>query len=145
MTRYRRLTPSISFRPPRSRSGAAVLLGDLGVITVLITIGLLSHNIPDPWQYPAYTASRIAPFAIGWLLVAPLFGLFDGDRLQSYRAGVVHLIPAWIGAALVGVTVRAVGTSGGAGPVFFAVMAGFGLLFLLSWRLAVVTLSRRMG
>lgn len=144
MTRYRTLVASIRYHPPQSRTGAAALFGDLCVISVLITIGLLSHNIPQPWQYPAYTASRIAPFVIGWLLVAPFFGLFDESSVRSYRA-ILRLIPAWICAALVGVTLRAVATSGGAGPVFFAVMAGFGLLFLCSWRIVVVTVSRRLG
>jgi len=143
MTGYRSLTPSLQFEPPRSTAGIAVLLGDLAVIAGLVTVGLLSHNIPDPWQYPGYLLSRITPFMLGWLLVAPFFGLFGADRLGSYRSVATFLLPAWICAAVVGATVRALATSGGAGPVFVAVMSGFGLLVLLPWRLTTVALHRR--
>jgi hypothetical protein len=145
MRGYRSLTASIQFEPPRSTAGIAVLLGDLAVIAGLVMVGLLSHNIPDPWQYPGYLLSRITPFMLGWLIVAPFFGLFGDDRLGSYRNTVAFLLPAWICAAVVGATVRAVATSGGAGPVFVAVMSGFGLLTLLPWRLTAVALHRRFG
>jgi hypothetical protein len=144
MTRYRTLVRSLQFSPPRSRAGVAVLAGDLAVVLALITIGLLSHNVPEPWQFPAYVFSRFAPFAIAWLLVSPLVGLFREARLGSYRGTVTVLIPAWICAAVLGAVFRAVGTSGGASPVFVAVIAGFGLLMLLPWRLASVAAYRRL-
>jgi len=142
MTRYRSLGAAVPFRPPRTRRGVAVLLGDLAVITGLVTVGLLSHNIPEPWGSPGYFFSRVAPFLLGWLLVSPFFGLFETDRLDSYRETVQVLIPAWICAALLGVAIRAVATTGGAAPVFIAVMSGFGLLALSPWRLVTVVLFR---
>jgi hypothetical protein len=145
MTRYQRLRPSVRFSPPRTREAVALLVGDLCLVAVLITLGLLRHNISDPWQYPGYLGSRIAPFVLGWLLVAPFFGLFEGERLLSYRTSLLPVIPAWITAAVLGATLRVVGTSGGAGPVFIAVMVVFGLLVLVPWRLAVVVLSRRLA
>jgi len=118
------------------------MLGDLLVIAALVTYGLLSHNIPDPWQYPGYLLSRILPFMIAWVVVSPFFRLFDLERLASYRRTMLALVPAWIAAAVLGATIRAVATSGGATPVFVAVMTGFGLLALTPWRLSAVALSR---
>lgn len=143
MTRYRTLPASLSFGLPRSRGAVAVLVGDLIVVLALITIGLLSHNVEQPWQFPAYVFSRFAPFGVAWLLVSPLAGLYRESRLCSYRQTILVLIPAWIGAAVLGALLRAVATSGGAGPVFVAVIAGFGLLVLLPWRLASVAAYRR--
>ena len=143
MTRYRSLGAAIPFGPPTSGAGFAVLLGDLVVITGLVTVGLISHNIPDPWQYPGYLLSRILPFLLAWLAVSPFFRLFDRDRLGSYRLTLLAVVPAWIGAAVLGAAIRAVATSGGAAPVFVGVMSGFGLLALTPWRLSAVTLYRR--
>lgn len=143
MTRYRNTATSLSLGLPRSRAAVAVLAGDLVVVLALITIGLLSHNIEQPWQFPAYVLSRVAPFAVAWLLVSPLAGLYRESRLTSYRQTILVLIPAWTCAAVLGAVLRAVATSGGAGPVFVAVIVGFGLLLLLPWRLASIAAFRR--
>lgn len=143
MTGYSSLRGALPFRPPRSSPGIAVLVGDIAVVAGLVTVGLLSHNVPDPWQYPGYLVSRIAPFLLGWLIVSPFFGLFERDRIGSYRDTMLVLIPAWICAAVLGAAIRAVATTGGAGPVFVSVMVGFGLLALSPWRLLAVTLYRK--
>lgn len=140
MSRYRTVVDSVRFSLPRSNAALGVLVGDLLGITALVSLGLMRHNTPGLFQSPTYAASRIVPFLLGWVLVAPAFGLFGTDIIRDYRHTLVRTCLAWTGGAVLGSILRDVATSGGAAPVFVAVMVGFGLLVLAPWRVATVAL-----
>lgn len=128
---------------PSSNGGIGVLAGDLLGIAVLVSIGLMRHNTPGLFQSPNYAASRILPFVMAWLIVSPVFGLFADTVVREYKQLLVRVVVAWTGAAVLGALFRDVLTTGGASPVFVAVMIGFGLLVMVPWRLAVAALFRR--
>jgi hypothetical protein len=109
----------------------------------LIAIGQYTHQYLF-WEAPVRTLLILTPFAVGWLLVFPLAGLFSVATLSSYRRTLLFLIPSWIGASLIGSALR--GTEflpGGAPLVFVLVNVGTGLLFLVPWRLFATWLHRR--
>jgi hypothetical protein len=126
----------------RSATTAVLLLGDLTIIVLQLSAGLLTHGI-DPLAVPAYTAETAAPFLLGWLLVAPLFGVYTEGVRESFAETVLSVGIAWIVAALIGVGLRVTPwLSGGAPAAFVAVTIGVGLAALLPWRLAVTAIAR---
>lgn len=134
---------SATARFDRSATTALLLVGDLAVIALQLSVGLVSHGI-DPLAEPAYTAETVAPFLVGWLLVAPLLGIYTARVRESLSETALSVSIAWIVAALVGLGLRATPwLSGGAPAVFVAVTIGVGLAALLSWRLVVTAIVRR--
>lgn len=124
---------------------AALAFGDALVVVAFIGYGLTSHAI-EPWEYPIHTVRTALPFVIGWLVVAPLLGAYARRTVASYRRTVAISIPAWALAAIVGGAIRSTDRfPGGAPPEFLLVIAGFGLGFLLPWRLLVTAVRRRIG
>lgn len=145
MTETVRSSPRLRGILPTTRSALAVLGGDLFVLFTLIAVGQYTHGYLF-WEAPVRTVLITTPFVIGWLVVAPLAGLFSTETLESYRRTLLFLVPAWTGASLLGSALR--GTElfpGGAPVVFVLVNVGTGLLFLVPWRLATTWLFSRSG
>jgi hypothetical protein len=140
---YQQGPDTIPFSLPQSNAAIGVLAGDIVGIATLVSIGLMRHNTPGLLQSPSYAGSRILPFVIAWVLVAVGLGLFAPSVLRDYRQTLVRVVPGWTAAAILGALIRDAFTSGGADPVFVAVMVGFGLLVLVPWRLGVVAVIRR--
>lgn len=143
MTETVRSRPRLRARLPTTRPALAVLAGDLFVLFAFVAIGQYSHQYLF-WEAPVRTVLVLTPFLLGWLLVAPLAGLFNTGTLGSYRRTLSFLIPAWIGAALLGSGLR--GTAlfpGGAPLVFVLVNIGTGLALFVPWRLFATWLHRR--
>jgi hypothetical protein len=138
----RGMSPAVA-RFDRSVTTAVLLLGDLAIILLQLSAGLRTHGI-DPLAAPAYTAETAAPFLVGWLLVAPLLGVYTARVRESFTETVLSVSIAWIAAALVGLGLRATPwLSGGAPVAFVAVTIGVGLATLLPWRLVVTAIGRR--
>jgi hypothetical protein len=134
---------SATARFDRSATTALLLVGDLAVIVLQLSAGLVSHGI-DPLAEPAYTAETVAPFLIGWLLVAPILGVYTARVRESFTETVLSVGVAWIVAALVGLGLRATPwLPGGAPAVFVAVTVGVGLVALVAWRLIATAAVRR--
>lgn len=124
----------------RSATAAVLLLGDLTVIVLQLSAGLRTHGI-NPLAAPAYTAETVAPFLVGWLLVAPLLGVYTAGVRESLVETVLSVGIAWIAAALVGLGLRATPwLQGGAPAAFVAVTIGVGLVALLAWRIVVTAI-----
>ncbi|MFP8958950.1 DUF3054 domain-containing protein [Natrialbaceae archaeon A-CW3] len=131
--------------PDRTRvlSTAAILLGDALIVIAFIGVGLLSHSI-EPWVYPDHLLRTSMPFLLAWLVVAPILGLFDPRTLSSYRRTLGLITLGWIAASILGGLIRATSYFPGGAPIdFILVNIGFGLLFVLPWRLLVTALVRR--
>lgn len=143
MTETVRSQPRLRARLPTTRPALAVLAGDLFVLFAFIAVGQYTHQYYF-WTVPVRTLLVLTPFLLGWLFVAPLAGLFSAGTLQSYRRTLRSLIPAWVGASLLGSALRATALFPGGAPLaFVAVNIGVGLLFFVPWRLFTTVLVRR--
>lgn len=139
-------TRSLAFvrtRIPTTRFLGTVLLGDLLVLFAFVATGQYAHQYYF-WEQPVHTVLITVPFVIAWLLVAPLAGLYSLDRIRSVRVVVPVVIIAWIAVSLLGGAVRATPVFPGGAPVMFLLAnIGFGILFLLPWRLLVTWYLKR--
>lgn len=114
-----------------------VAAGDVAVIVLLLAIGLLAHGT-DPLAAPADTFRTASPFVLGWVIAAPLFGVY-GRHLRSKPTVVAGaVVGGWIGAVLLGAAIRSTDlVPGTAPPIFVVVTVAVGLPVLLPWRVAV--------
>lgn len=143
MTFTRRVLPHVRRRLPTTGSTLAILAGDLVVLFAFIATGQYAHNFYF-WEVPIHTIEVLLPFVIAWGLVSFAVGLFDRELLLSYTRTVEFVIPAWIGASLVGGAIRATAVFPGGAPLdFLLANIVFGLLFFVPWRLAATFLYRR--
>ena len=131
---------------PGSR-GHTLLLGaaDLVLILLVFAVGLMSHGV-SPLEQPIHTISIASPFLFGWILLAPIFGVYErlSERTFANVAGATLL--AWSRAAVFGSAVRATEfVHGGAPPVFVAVTIATGAAILVPWRIMIALLVRRVS
>ena len=116
------------------RREAATVLLDVGLIGVVFLWGLHTHGTAFT-DMPGHAVRTALPFILGWLICAPLAGVYGRRRPQSVRGTLAVTSIAWLGASAVGALLRATAIFPGESPwVFVAVVAGFGALVLLPWR-----------
>ena len=131
-------------RLPLSPAAAAVLLGDILGLLLFIVWGLHSHGVAA-WDVPEHTLVTLTPFLIAWLVLAPVFNLYRRETLWSYRRTLAFLAVGWIAISVVGGLIRSSPYfEGGTGLTFVTVNVVFGLLVLVPWRLAAVTVLRQL-
>ena len=124
--------------------GRSLALGavDLALVAGIILVGQLSHGI-DPLSEPLVALETVVPFAVGWLAMAPLAGLYAPGVAASFARALRVTTVAWVAAANVGLILRASALfDGGAAWPFPLVMTGFGLLALVGWRGAYAAYAR---
>lgn len=123
------------------RRSALVAAGDLLVLAALLAVGVIEHGA-NPLAEPLATLETMAPFLLSWLPVAALGGLYATDTIGSLRRTLRLTILAWLGAANVGLILRASPLfDGGAAWTFSAVITGLGLVVLVVWRGTVAILA----
>lgn len=145
MSRHARALETVRPRLPASPSTALVLAGDLLALVVLFAIGLHHHGVP-PLSFPVHTLETVAPFALAWLALAPMFGLYLGGTLQSYRRTVALVVVGWSAIALAGSLLRSTAFFDGSAPAtFILVNVALGLALVLPWRLVVTAILRRQS
>jgi hypothetical protein len=121
---------------PTSRT-ALLIAGDVAAIGLFVVLGEISHGV-DPVAQAGRVADTIAPFLVGWLVVAVAGGLYTADAVRSWRRAVEMTAPAWIAAALIGQGLRATPLfHGDAALPFVVVSILVGLALLVPWRIAV--------
>lgn len=129
----------------RRPATVAILVGDLLVIAGLVAWGLTMHEV-DPIDRSLYTLRTAAPFIFGWVIMGPLAGAFSRRAFTGVTTMALATAAAWVGAALIGVAIRATPlVPGGADPVFVLVMVGTGLAAMIPWRLVVFAAAARLG
>lgn len=129
--------------PPRSLPTVAVLAGDVLVVAAFIGYGLVSHGIV-PWEYPVHTVDVLTPFLVSWLLVAGVAGLYHRRTFESLRRTALLTAGGWVVASLLGSALRATAFFPGDAPLAFVLVnLGFGMAFMLPWRLVVAWLFER--
>ena len=111
------------------------VVGDLLLIAVFVVSGELSHDV-DPLTQTATVVDTAIPFYVGWLLLFPLLGVYAARTRRSARSAAVRTAGAWVGAALVGQTLRATDLfHGGFSPAFVVVSVFVGLALLVPFHL----------
>jgi hypothetical protein len=117
----------------RFRSNASLVVGDLAIIVVLLTWGTVRHHGLDVLTDVGYVGATLAPFLIGWAIMAPIGGVYDDH--DALWAALAHLAGAWVGAVIVGASLRATALfHGGATPIFVVVVAVTVGVALVGWR-----------
>lgn len=116
-------------------------VGDLLVISLLLTAGVINHNSVDYLSAdPVGWLLTLVPFLLGWAIVAPLVGAYSPGAAESAKAAIPLSLRAWIPADVVGAIIRWTPFfEGGATPlvdyvVFVLVTMVFGLVGLGVWR-----------
>ena len=116
-------------------------VGDVLVISLLLTVGVINHNSVDYLSAdPVGWLLTLAPFLIGWVVVAPLVGAYSPGAAESAKAAIPLALRAWIPADLIGALLRWTPFfEGGSAPlveyvVFALVTMAFGLVGLGAWR-----------
>ncbi len=117
---------------------AALMLGDGCMFLIFATVGWLSHGREHPLLWVWGTSG--APFAIGWFIVAPFFGVYRRSVTSGWRSTFWRTALAWICAWPVGWLLRWL--FAGEAPASFAITTLIiTMILLLFWRslFAVVT------
>lgn len=128
-------------RVESSPGTARLALGDLFVLVGFFVLGELSHGV-SPIASPLVVADTIAPFLIGWVVAALVVGAYAPGATRTVRVAVLRAAGAWVGAAAIGLALRATPLFHGVSPLSFAlVVTGIGVVFFSAWRAAVAYLG----
>lgn len=113
-----------------SRRTLALAIGDVAMIALFVLLGELRHR-----GTLLAGVETFVQFAVGWLLVSVIAGVYSGQTLEDPRRAVVQVVAAWVLAAVIGQLVRLAMTPGNfIHPSFVAVTIGFGGALLAGWR-----------
>jgi hypothetical protein len=109
--------------------------GDVLVIALFLYAGTLQHGTvslpPAGTAEIVHLAEVVLPFLLGWVLVSIPVGAYSPGAGESAKASVPLAVRSWIGAALVGLGLRATPfLAGGVQLTFAAVMLFGGALAL---------------
>jgi hypothetical protein len=119
----------------RIRKVLPTLAGDVCVIVVVLGLGIVRHRGLEGLGDLPGVAETVTPFLLGWFVLAPLLGAYGEPVLRDRGQAVLRGVGAWIGAAVLGSAIRSTAAfSGGATPVFVAVVAGTGGIAIAIWR-----------
>lgn len=130
----------------RSDRRIAIVALDVVVVVGLVLVGMVQHGTIDQ---PTRVVGTVTPFLAGWLVAAPLTGLYDGPvgelSLSSLGTAVSlrRAAATWLGAANVGLVLRSSPVlPGGTAWAFPAVITLVGLVGLVGWRGLAVAVGR---
>lgn len=114
------------------RSLRLYALPDAVAIVAFVLVGELQHDyLAADAANPLRFVAVLAPFLVGWVLVAPPLGAYGPD-VRSPRGLLGWTLLGWVGGDVVAQLLLATGLFPDAPDVqFFAVTAVFGGLFLL--------------
>lgn len=124
------------------RAGARALVlavGDVLLILAFVAAGEVRHGV-DPLARPGVVVDTAIPFVLAWFLAATVAGLYVPG--WSSRAAAVRTAAAWPAATLLALGLRATPLfHGDFALAFLLVSVGVGLLLLVPWRVAIVTVA----
>ena len=119
-----------------------MIVGDACVFLLFAAIGRASHHETDAEAF-LLVVQTAAPFAIGWFVVAPFFGVYRQSVISRLRPMLLRTALAWVCAWPVTLLLWWLFTQQ-APPVTFAlVILAFNLLFLGIWRGLFALVVRR--
>jgi FtsH-binding integral membrane protein len=126
-----------------SSTTALLAVGDVLAIALFVTAGEFTHGI-NPFLNPGRAAGTLAPFLVGWVLVAGLGGLYARDSISSITGALGRTFLAWTLAVGVAQALRATAVFHGNAALTFALVSiGVGGVLLCGWRgMAALLLGR---
>ncbi|CAA9294263.1 MAG: hypothetical protein AVDCRST_MAG26-4335 [uncultured Chloroflexia bacterium] len=125
----------------RENTLAILIAGDVVAFLGWVVAGLSSHRMGT--NIVANLARVVAPFLIGWFVVAPFTGAYRRDLLRNPRAFLGRSALAWLLGVGLGLALRARPFGSGFVPAFAAVTYAVTGVFVLGWRAAFVWLWQR--
>lgn len=120
-----------------------IAIGDAAAIGLFVVAGEISHGI-DPLAAPALVADTLAPFLVGWFVVALGAGLYGPGLGAGPVRAAGRTLGAWAAAVAIAQGLRATALFHGDAALAFALVSvAVGGAFLVGWRAAVALLRRR--
>jgi hypothetical protein len=127
-------------RPAIGRT-LGLIVGDVTMFGLFVAIGRRSHSEPTTFGEIVQIA---APFALGWLAVAPWFKLFRPEVYTAPRRALVHTTAAWALAAPLGLALRTFAWNREFKIAFAITTFLFNLALLLLWRGLIARKLKRL-
>ena len=119
---------------------AVLAAGDIAAILLFVAVGEYMHGY-NPLVDVGRVAGTLAPFLIGWLLVAGSAGLYASDAAATLKRALGVTFLGWTVAVVVAQLLRSTGVFHGDAALAFALVSvGIGGAALCLWR-AVATLA----
>lgn len=110
-------------------------VGDVLALVALITVGTMSHTTGEfLLENPLYLAGVVAPFLIGWVVIAPLVGAYSPGAVESAKSSVPLVVRSWIPAVAIGFLLRVTVFGDTAALPFVIVLVVLGTVVLAGWR-----------
>lgn len=131
-------------RETADRTTLLLAVGDVVFVAGLVLVGQLSHGV-TPIEQPVAALETVAPFVVGWLVVAAIAGFYTTDAGRSVSGTVRWTAVAWIAAANVAFILRRGIFGETVRWPFPLVMTGFGLLVLVGWRVGYAIYAGSSG
>ena len=131
-------------RLDRSRWTALLAVGDVVALTAFVAAGQVRHVGENPLLSPVTLLGALAPFLIGWTLVALVGGLYTHDALLGPRRMLSWTVPAWLLGAAIALALRWTTLfPGDVSGLFPLVAIVFGGVLLVGWRVTAAALVPR--
>jgi hypothetical protein len=119
-----------------------LILGDLAAIALLTVIGFATHGETE-FSFLPRMAAVFFPLLAAWFLLAPWFGLFEDEVVDSprqlWRPALAALFAAPLAAIVRGFILNAPVI-----PIFAAVLAGTSAFGMVIWRGLYFLLERKV-
>ncbi len=110
---------------------------DVLLLSTFVVLGEFSHYGVTATAF-ARAPGTALPFLLGWIVLAPLAGVYGAAARRSARAAVARTAAAWIGTVVVAQSLRATDAFPGDFALPFVVVSLVaGLVLLLPWRALV--------
>ncbi len=122
---------------------AGLVLGDACSFLLFAAVGRASHNEAAGLNAFLLVAQTAAPFALGWFVVAPFFGVYRRATTSNVRSMLLRTALAWLCAWPVGLLLRGLLKSE-VPPISFAMVTLIAnMLFLGGWRGVFAWITQR--
>ena len=116
-------------------------VGDALVISAVLLAGEIQHYGLGVVGRPLDMANVFVSFLVGWFVVAALLGVYERAPSGDPRHSLRLVVGAWLGAANVGIAIRALAFGDLPTGLFPVVITGIALVGLVPWRAAAAWLS----
>lgn len=122
---------------------AALALGDVLAILLFVVAGEYSHGI-DPLGNVGRVGGTLAPFLIGWGIVAVVGGFYAQRSRLSLGRTVGLTFVGWVVAVVIAQALRATAVFHGDAAITFALVSVFvGGALVVGWRVVATLFSSR--
>jgi hypothetical protein len=119
-----------------SPTTAILVAGDLVAIFAFVIAGMLQHG-GQPTDVVELLDTAL-PFLVGWLPAGYLLGCYAPAVLRNTRETATRTLVAWLGATLIGQSLRATSFFGGGFDIAFLIVSLLvGGFLLVGWRAGI--------